>query len=126
MKRPVLVIAGATVAVLFGFVGIFSGVNGLNMPVTTADGLTAWPNMIVGIVCLVAALGFWIMKRWSEYAYGVAFAGHVIIQIWLLVGRSTSSRVVPPLTYLFLLVVPFISLAVFLDIEYQRRQGVLT
>lgn len=125
-KRPPLVILGATIAVLFGFIGIFSGVYGLNQPLTTADGLTAWPNMIVGLICLVAALGFWVMKRWSEYAYGAALAGHIVIQMWLAIGRSASGRVVPPLTYLFLLIVPLISLAVFLDIEYQRRQGILT
>lgn len=125
-KRPPLVILGATIALLFGLAGVFSGVVGLNQPLTNADGLTAWPNMIVGLLCLFAAIGFWLMKLWSEYAYGAALAGHIILQFWLALGRATSGRVVPFTSYLSLMVVPIVSLAVFLDIEYHRRQGLLT
>lgn len=104
----------------------FAGANSLTQPLTVADSLTAWPNMIIGLMCIVAALAFWGLKAWSEYLYGLVLAGHLIIPVWLVVGRIASGQPVSLATFLGLVAIPFLSIVVFADIEYHRRQGILT
>lgn len=124
-KRPWLLIVGAALAFLLGLVGVVSGVYGFGQPVNTADGLTAWPSLLTGLVAIVAAIGFWLLKKWSVYVYLLAFAGHLLTQIMLYFGRTATGRVVPPLTIIFLAIVPLLSLCILANMEYHRRKGVL-
>lgn len=125
-KRPTLIIAGSALALVIGLLAFGSGLLGFSRPLTSADGLTAWPNLLTGAASIVAAVSFWSLKKWSMYVYLIAFAGHVLTQIMLYFGRSATGRAVPPVTVAFLAVVPLLSLAILVDIEFHRRKGVLS
>ena len=124
-NRPLLLLIGAALALFIGLVALVSGLFGLNQPLTNADGLTAWPNLLTGLASIVAAIGFWSLKKWSVYVYVLAFAGHLLTQIMLYFGRTASGRVVPPLTIVFLAIVPLLSLSILADMECHRRKRVL-
>lgn len=125
-NRPLLLVAGCALAMLIGFVSFVSGLLGFGRPLTSADGLTAWPNLLTGAASIVAAIGFWSLKKWSVYVYVLAFAGHLLTQIVLYFGRNGTGRVVPPLTIVFLAIIPMLSLAILADMEFHRRRGVLS
>ena len=125
-KHSLLLAAGSALALLIGLVALVSGFIGFSQPLTSADGLTAWPNLLTGAASIAAAAGFWSLKKWSEPVYLLAFVGHVVTQIMLYFGRGATGRTVPPMTIAFLAVVPLLSLAILADMEYQRRKGALS
>jgi hypothetical protein len=123
--RSTWLIGGVLAALLFGLLGVAAGLNGFRAAPASADGLTAWPSLLTGLACLAAAIGLWRLKKWAEWVYLAAFAGHVLIQALLYFGRAATGRAAPPLTIAFLFVVPLVSLAVLADMEYHRRRGIL-
>jgi hypothetical protein len=125
-KRSLLLAAGSVLALLIGLVALVAGFIGFQSPLNSADGLTAWPNLLTGAASIVAAAGFWSLKKWSEAVYLLVFVGHVVTQILLYFGRAATGRAVPSMTIAFLAVVPLISLAILADMEYHRRKGALS
>lgn len=125
-ERPFLFTAGCVVALLLGLVSLTSGYLGMDDPATSADWFTAWPNVITGVLALVAVAGLWMLKRWGLYVYVVAFVAHVAIQVLLYARGTAEGRTVPPITILFLAVVPLISLAVLIDMVVHNRRGLLS
>ncbi len=125
-KRPWPLVAGSALALLIGLAAFMSGIIGFNRPLASADGITAWPNLLTGAVSIVAAIGFWSLRKWSIYVYVVALACHVLTQIMLYFGRNATGRTVPPTAIAFLAVVPLLSLAILTDIEFHRRKGILS
>lgn len=125
-ERPFLFTVGCTVALLLGLVSLVSGYLGLDDPISSADGLTAWPNLITGALVLVAVAGLWLLKKWGLYVYIVAFAAHVALQVMLYARGTAEGRTVPAVTMLFLALVPLISLAVLIDMIVHSRKGLLS
>lgn len=112
-------------ALLLGLAGVASGLLGFRTGVGAADSLTALPNLLAGLAAIAGAAGFWLLKKWAEWIYLAAFAGHVLIQALLYFGRSATGRAATPVTIIFLLAVPLVSLAVLADMEFHRRRGML-
>ena len=125
-KRSLLLSVGSLLALLIGLVALVSGFIGFRSPLNSADGLTAWPNLLTGAASIAAAAGFWSLKKWSEPVYLLAFVGHMVTQVMLYFGRGATGRAVPPMTIAFLAVVPLIALGLLADMEFHRRKGILT
>lgn len=111
---------------MLGLLSFVSGIIGFNSPLRSADGITAWPNLITGAVSIVGAVGFWNLKRWSVYVYLIAFAGHLLTQVMIYFAQNAVGREAPPMTIVFLAVVPLVSLMILGNMEVQRRKGTLS
>ncbi len=124
--RSPAVVWGAVLPFMLGLLSFVSGIIGFNSPPGSADGITAWPNLITGAVSIGGGVGFWNLKRWSVYVYLIAFAGHVLTQVILYFARNAVGREVPPVTIVFLAVVPLVSLIILGNMVVQRKKGALS
>ena len=85
----------------------------------------AWPNLLTGVALFIGTVGYFMLKKWAVPVYRVAVVGHFVSHTTLLSLRSGSGHVTLPMIVV-LAIVPLIALAILVNMERQRRQGLLS